>query len=69
MEEMHRARYGERAQNFCAFSRPALVPHLHVFTNPETLQIQSFWLSMAFSAATVSPPENKQIRSGQGTEK
>ena len=44
MEEIHRARYGERVQSFHALStRVPLSQHLHMFTNPEALQTPSFW--------------------------
>ena len=42
MKEMPRARRGERAWNFCVECAP-LSLHLYVFTNPETLQILSFF--------------------------
>lgn len=42
MEEMHRARYGERAQSLRASQSTLLSPDLQVFTNLEALRTQSF---------------------------
>ena len=42
MKEMPRARRGERARNFSVECAP-LSLHLYMFTNPETLQILSFF--------------------------
>lgn len=36
MEVMHRAKYGERMQNFYALSRCIPLQYLDVFANPET---------------------------------
>ena len=37
MEEMHRAKYRERAWCFHALSRCSALPKLHVCTSPEAL--------------------------------
>ena len=47
MEEMLRARYGERARSVHAFSESISLA-LHVFTNLEALQTLSFGFSWKF---------------------
>jgi len=44
MEEIHRARYEERAGSFHA--RVSLSPNFHVFNTPEALQTFSFGVFM-----------------------
>lgn len=43
MEEMHRARYGERAWSSHTFAECTIFPNLYMFTSLETLGILSFW--------------------------
>ena len=42
MEEMHRAKYEERAQIFDALPRSPVSTNFHVFTNPEALLNRHF---------------------------
>ena len=50
MEEMHKAKYGERMWSFYDLSESTALPDLHMFTNLEALQIPSFWVFMEASS-------------------
>lgn len=44
MEEMHKTKYGERMQSFHVLSESVTLSSQNIFTNPEDLQFQYFFL-------------------------
>lgn len=53
MEEMHKARYGKRAQSFQPLPSTLLSPNLDMFNNLDALQTLSFWVFMGYYIASL----------------